>query len=256
MKKIILSALTLSACSTLSNAALIAHWKLDNNANDSSITGANGVAGGNITYTTGADGSANGAASFSGAAGAADSIIINSADLETVNDYQSFTMSYWVNADTGAFGIPVSARAGNDGYEFQAGITNQTWLHAATPNPWEITRTGALTNDGTTWTHVAGTFDADSNTLRIYVNGSLNDTLVTAGDLDAIVSTIRIGGGNNGGTGFDGSVDDVQLYDEALDLTQIQYLANVNNIGTAAPEPSSTALLGLGGLALILRRKK
>jgi len=46
-----------------------------------------------------------------------------------------------------------------------------------------------------------------------------------------------------------GLFDDLQVYDHALSNTEVQALA-------AVPEPSSAALLGLGGIALILRRRK
>ncbi len=61
---------------------------------------------------------------------------------------------------------------------------------------------------------------------------------------------------NTTGFAFSGSIDDVQIYDEALSASDATFL--LNNAGTAVgvPEPSSTALLGLGGLALILRRRK
>jgi hypothetical protein len=55
---------------------------------------------------------------------------------------------------------------------------------------------------------------------------------------------------------WDGLIDDVAIFDGVLDSTQ---LINVRTLGAtnfAVPEPTTTALLGLGGLALILRRRK
>lgn len=55
---------------------------------------------------------------------------------------------------------------------------------------------------------------------------------------------------------FDGSIDEFRIYDTALDATQItaSFADSANTV--AVPESSSTALLGLPGLALILRRRK
>ena len=40
------------------------------------------------------------------------------------------------------------------------------------------------------------------------------------------------------------------------DSDQWMMLTEIDFEGTAVPEPSTTALLGLGGLALIMRRRK
>lgn len=51
---------------------------------------------------------------------------------------------------------------------------------------------------------------------------------------------------------FGGQLDEVYIFDEAIDSTTVNSLFTVN----AVPEPSSAALIGLGGLTLILRRQR
>ncbi|HAC81435.1 MAG TPA: hypothetical protein DCG06_14140 [Deltaproteobacteria bacterium] len=55
-------------------------------------------------------------------------------------------------------------------------------------------------------------------------------------------------GGGNGNQGANGIYGDFRIYDNTLNDAAVAALA--------VPEPSTTALLGLGGLALILRRRK
>jgi hypothetical protein len=48
---------------------------------------------------------------------------------------------------------------------------------------------------------------------------------------------------------FDGAIDDVRIYDRALSGTEVADLY-------ALPEPATLALLALGGLAMLRRRRR
>lgn len=116
------------------------------------------------------------------------------------------------------------------------------------------------------WHHVAATwFDDDSPNVRdvlLYVDGVLDadfgGTPAPSASLSKFVNTgssanVAIGGfsgGNISGTRFQGWIDDVRIYDEALSAGQIYTLA--------VPEPSSLVLIagGLIGLCGRLRRRR
>ena len=82
------------------------------------------------------------------------------------------------------------------------------------------------------WTHVAGTYDSSTGTMKIYVNGQLEGTescAITA--LQDSVQPLNIGrefaGAVTGGDGryFHGKLDDVRIYNRVLSACKIRALA-------------------------------
>jgi hypothetical protein len=86
------------------------------------------------------------------------------------------------------------------------------------------------------WAHVAGTFDGDTNTVRAYVNAVLVDEAndansITIGKiLSQDTNDLGIGARPetkkaSSGDPFSGSIDEVRIYNYALDANEIAWLA-------------------------------
>lgn len=97
-------------------------------------------------------------------------------------------------------------------------IGAETWDWA---NSGSRVISSANNNDGN-WHHVAVTFDQPTNTLKLYIDGSLNDTKTqgTTGGAGNRQVTLAA---NNGGTSqwFPGSLDEFAVYGAALSAARI-----------------------------------
>ncbi len=87
----------------------------------------------------------------------------------------------------------------------------------------------SLTNyatDGTTWQHVAATFDGTN--LKIYINGILdNTTAVASTAITPNTTALGIGAQSDGTTLYQGALDDVRIFNRAMTMGEIQALIGV-----------------------------
>jgi glucose/arabinose dehydrogenase/PKD repeat protein len=70
------------------------------------------------------------------------------------------------------------------------------------------------------WTHVAGTYDG--TTLRLYLNGVEAASTAVRGPIAPSTGPVRIGGNSIWGEYFQGSIDELRIYDRALTPVEIQ----------------------------------
>ena len=113
-----------------------------------------------------------------------------------------------------------------------------------------------------TWQQVLLTYSSDgtNTTLTTYIDGVAQAGVITETTSALSDTGIHIGNARTGaGTrAFDGKIDEFGAWNRVLTSTEISqvYQNGLNGNALTVPEPSSTALLGLGGIALILRRRK
>jgi Concanavalin A-like lectin/glucanases superfamily/Domain of unknown function (DUF1929)/Bacterial Ig domain/Glyoxal oxidase N-terminus/Fibronectin type III domain len=85
-----------------------------------------------------------------------------------------------------------------------------------------------------TWSHLAATYD--NVTLRLYVNGVVVASRSLTGPLLPSTGPVRVGGNSVWGEFFQGSIDEVRIYNRALTQTQIQ-TDMTTPLGLAPPPP-------------------
>ena len=138
-------------------------------------------------------------------------------------------------------------------------ITNHPASNAGEPN---VGVAGPLASG--VEAHVLAVYDhsnttaGPNGTMELFFNGVSQGTNLIHADLD-----IRTMNDNNNWLGrsqwndpvFDGSYNEFRIYDHAVDATQAaaSFAAGPD---TVIPEPGAAALLGLTGLALLVRRRR
>lgn len=79
-------------------------------------------------------------------------------------------------------------------------------------------------------THVAGTYDAATGLLAVYVNGVLGGSRTVSGNLDSSTFPFNIGSVHEESF-FKGQIDEVSLYNRALTQVEITSIVNAGNAG-------------------------
>jgi hydrogenase maturation factor HypE len=102
------------------------------------------------------------------------------------------------------------------------------YAHDQAPRPAGYIRVGGADRSaaGTaalalnTWTHIAATYDGAA--LRLYVNGTQAGSVNVTGSISMSDGALRIGGNAIWGEYFQGSIDEVRIYNRALSAGEIQ----------------------------------
>ena len=203
----------------------MAHWKLDETAGTAASDAAGGHTG---TLENGpvweAGGKIDGALRFDGGN---DQVLVPHAN--TLNAFSALTMSAWVYYDGSSGGnyrvISKEPSGNNDNY----------WLSVAGGYLW-MGIGGAFFSPNATvspnrWYHVAGTFNANTGEIRMYLDGIEELRTTTSTPLLPSTDPLLIGASWQG-KHFAGLLDDVRLYPRTLDGTEIAALASVGVSGS------------------------
>jgi hypothetical protein len=203
----------------------------------------------------------------------------NALEFDGVNDFAlalniaptgttSMTISAWIWADTApVWGSIVKNWGDSSAGAFHFGFDNATGRisnYLAAPQDGPVIAPGVLTLNA--WHHVALTYNGSTANQSLYIDGALAGTRSTAPpDLDALGTNMSIGVKTNNTTlapsataaGYwDGKIDDLAFWNEALSAAQILQIKNNGDAGIGVvPEPSSMALLLLGGIGITRRRR-
>lgn len=213
-----------SSTSTEVTSGLIGWWQLNGNATDSIGTATGTVFG--AQPTTGQGGLSNTAYVFDGV----DDYIRLSGATAVGNLTGNLTMSAWIRKDTSnVIGAIFSAArtASANGLAFNAMANGTARFTTLGVRDYDSTTATYRANE---WTHVVATMNA--NTVTYFVNGVQRDTIShTAGGAANTDDVHMIGAGTVSlsttlTTPFDGSIDDLRVYNRILTANEIQTIYN------------------------------
>jgi len=209
---------------------LVAYWPFNGNANDNSGNGHNGTVQG-ATLTTDQWGNDNSAYQFYG------SSYINVNDHSDLDITGALTICMWYKYDisTQTWGRLISKPVDGDTYNAYAlalgdqSIAPKMYFEAnLSPSAKSLIGSNEEFQDDR-WYHLAGVFDPIKDSIYFYVNGVLmaseeanNSTLVQSD------YNLRIGNDARTNQGIKGTIDEVYLFDRALDQSEIIKIRNNN----------------------------
>ena len=213
--------LLLCCCNnTLFAQTPIAHYPFSGNANDAIGTNHGTVNG--ATLTTDRFGNANSAYQFDGV-----NDIINFANLAT-SQVDNFTVSAWVkSANLNQWGFILT-----NGFDNNSSANGWTLLQRSTAEIGGATGAyvsghypfaswlsiGQSINSTSTWYHL--TLVRDNGVSKFYLNGTSNGQTNSATPITP-TGSLAIGGSYPGANFFNGSIDEVKIYNTALTPTQV-----------------------------------
>ena len=155
--------------------------------------------------------------------------IPNTAALQFVGT-SAFTISAWINgtSQAGSVGVVFGKYSGTRGYRLLVDTSNTKKLAFQIRDDTgtsEMFSSDAAIVDGV-WTHVTGVFS--QGTLSLYIDGTLNKTAAFTKVLASGTDDARIGESTNSTfTRFLGLIDDVRVYNRALNEDEIKRLYNM-----------------------------
>jgi Concanavalin A-like lectin/glucanases superfamily/PEP-CTERM motif len=234
------------AAATPAHADLVAYWSADGTAVDSSGNGHNGTLENGAGYGPGKIGEAfalNGANQY--------------VSVPASNDWAfgsgSFTIGLWANFNTiesgGVGSLPNTFIGADDGggnqdkWVFSYNSSGSLVFHINSPGsgPIFLSSPDTFTPTLGTWNYYAVTRSGD--TFTFYVNGTSLGTVTNSTAVPTVIAAPLTIGEAEGAGYFNGSLDEIRIYNNALTASQIAQLASV-------PEPSSL-LLGVMGIGVV-----
>ena len=220
------TALSAGEVSALNNPQQIGHWPFNNSAATTGIANNNGTVHG-ATYVNGWVGQA---LRFDG-----NNDYVNIPSYGNLNTAEDYTVMAYVNTD--ALGENRTVVSKN------AGQVSGFYLQLADDNHWAFSMYGGDAINGVSWAraasrlpakpniwyHLAAVHDSRANTIRLYVNGELQQETSFSDGFEAW-GDISVGRGKwNGGFTdyFDGMIDDVKIHRSAFTTGAIQEVYNL-----------------------------
>ena len=204
---------------TSKNKISVANYPFTGNANDASGNGNNATVNG-ATLTTDRSSNSNSAYDFDGTD---DYISVTLNDLKT----DEWTISAWAKADAFDTGAPFALKTSSgEGFwwYFQSDSTIDYRAQDSTNGEKIIDNVSTSISTGTWHHHVIA---VSENSVKHYIDGAQHYSWtpdLDPSDMGTNDLVLYIGRGSSSGYDFDGSVDDVKIYNYALNASAVQTL--------------------------------
>jgi YD repeat-containing protein len=203
-----------------SGAAPVSHWKFDEGQGQTAYDSA-GSNHGTITEATWTTGKFGGALEFDG-----NGDYVEIGDAPGFDNQDEITVSVWIYPVSNMpYGCIASKR---DAWIISPGDGNNKITFYINDGSWR--HTGYSTNPVglNEWTHVVGVYDNTNNLFKLYFNG--NEVASDGTNYGAIANdagSLYIGWDDGlAGRYFNGTIDEVKIFDRALSEQEIQQLYN------------------------------
>lgn len=266
----LLTTALLLSMATPGSAALtnVAAWDFDGDLDDQ-VTGYNGTNGGGAEFSTdtpnpvggaGYDYAENRSLYLTGDGTSTDDEYVR-VDSTTVGGNplafsDDLTLAMWIKTSGSDQRILYfCGKSGHTAYNYQvytsAGKVTLGLRQVAPTQDWDFVPTLAAYNDGN-WHHFV--YTNDGATSKVYVDGSLENTVATHGynNASGVNYPMDFGRQTDGAVNFVGYLDEIQIIRGLADATDVatMYEESVN-----IPEPVTMAVLACGLLAVLVRRR-
>jgi hypothetical protein len=203
------------------SADLVAHYEFEGDAHDSSGNGLHGSLVDGATIIIDAD--RDYVLSLDGAGG-----YVNCGDDPRFNITNSITVTSWIKVGAYDKNRQAIISKGNKAWSLhrRGNLNGLEFLCAGidvSGSAWSLIQGSISVNDGQ-WHHVAGVYDGSK--IKLYVDGILDNSEVATGSIGTSPYSVLIGeNSDNPNRLWNGLIDDVRIYDNALSAAEIAELA-------------------------------
>ena len=216
---------TSSNLASLTEADILAYWSMDGDYDDQTGNGYDASSAGTVTTTFNSGGFSNQAVSFSG------SSYLDCANGEELSLADGGTISVWINANTNSQVSSWASIMAKGRYSWRLcrngyGSGDSIAFHFNSPSN-EYQANGSLKAIDSTWHHVAVTYDG--NAIKLYIDAQLDVSVSTSESVnDNTTDPVYIGNRSDADRFWIGLMDEIRIYDFAMDQSTVELLYNQN----------------------------